>query len=256
MDTKRSGGVKGFEKRLKSQVKSQLKVKVKVKRQREKMKGAENKEEESGDLEEEKEKESEGEGGSESESEGGENREKGVSARFVAQVLKTFTRATGASGNLPECSICLEAIRGPLVTPCCHSFCHGCLLRALNGDTKGNCPLCRSPVDLKDVITVPQHSRFRTDTWESSSKLEALLEKLQEIRDGKEGGLEGETGGEGGSEGGGKEKEMEGGEIGDGPKNGERKESREKKKRFRPEKSVVFSQWTAFLDLVEVPLRK
>lgn len=64
-----------------------------------------------------------------------------------------------------DCSLCMRLLLEPITTPCGHTFCRGCLCRALDyADTSRNpqaflskgrqCPLCRSPLHL-DAFTHP-----------------------------------------------------------------------------------------------------
>jgi len=46
-----------------------------------------------------------------------------------------------------KCSICMDAMDRPTLTPCHHLFCFDCIQSAYQHDTKRKCPLCRSPAD-------------------------------------------------------------------------------------------------------------
>ena len=48
--------------------------------------------------------------------------------------------------NLPKCPICIDTFENPLVGDCGHSFCHACILEALDAcEEETTCPLCKSP---------------------------------------------------------------------------------------------------------------
>ena len=53
-----------------------------------------------------------------------------------------------------DCNICLEGVRGPVVTLCGHLFCGACFDRwlALSGETKesATCPVCK-----RDTAVIP-----------------------------------------------------------------------------------------------------
>ena len=49
-----------------------------------------------------------------------------------------------ADGN-EKCSICMDAIDRPTVTPCHHMFCLECIKTAYHHDPARKCPLCRTP---------------------------------------------------------------------------------------------------------------
>lgn len=51
--------------------------------------------------------------------------------------------------NTSECSICLDGIEAPAVTPCGHWFCKGCISEWL--ESKGTCALCRAAVQVQQL---------------------------------------------------------------------------------------------------------
>lgn len=54
--------------------------------------------------------------------------------------------SASAGGDEAECTLCMRLLYAPVTTPCGHSFCRGCLGRAL--DHKNRCPLCRTVLCL------------------------------------------------------------------------------------------------------------
>jgi len=50
-----------------------------------------------------------------------------------------------SEGN-EKCSICMDAIDRPTITPCHHMFCFECIQSAYQHDSQQKCPLCRKPV--------------------------------------------------------------------------------------------------------------
>ncbi|EDQ90124.1 uncharacterized protein MONBRDRAFT_24613 [Monosiga brevicollis MX1] len=115
----------------------------------------------------------------------------------------------------PECSVCLDTIDEPVVTPCAHYGCRVCMENAV--DNFHECPLCRKPLqrsslfriqapdpDVESAATAPPNEDDRQH-WLSSSKLKALLADLDAATQQPD----------------------------------------------RP-KVIVFSQWTSMLDLIEV----
>lgn len=55
-----------------------------------------------------------------------------------------------------ECSVCLERFRDPRILPCGHFFCTDCLDTMLRSNNLRDCPQCRSPVNCKDVLSLPK----------------------------------------------------------------------------------------------------
>ena len=49
------------------------------------------------------------------------------------------------------CPICLETLKQPVLTPCCHNtFCKPCLAASLQ--VGGSCPMCRSELQLREAM--------------------------------------------------------------------------------------------------------
>ncbi|XP_074657843.1 uncharacterized protein LOC141910879 [Tubulanus polymorphus] len=67
-----------------------------------------------------------------------------------------------SSGSDEECSVCLDSLKDAVITHCAHVFCRACIVGALRaadgGATSGPCPLCRAPVDERRLVNVPPES--------------------------------------------------------------------------------------------------
>ncbi|EFJ24758.1 hypothetical protein SELMODRAFT_414152 [Selaginella moellendorffii] len=125
------------------------------------------------------------------------------STAYVKEVVDDIRK-----GDTAECPICLEMPEDAVLTPCAHQMCRECLFNSWRTSAGGPCPICRRSCTKQELITVPTSNRFRVNVeeqWKESSKVEALLQQLETLRESK---------------------------------------------------SVVFSQWTAFLDLLEIPLKR
>mmetsp|Transcript_3642 Transcript_3642/g.5046 ORF Transcript_3642/g.5046 Transcript_3642/m.5046 type:complete len:329 (-) Transcript_3642:1632-2618(-) len=48
--------------------------------------------------------------------------------------------------ELLDCPLCQSLFYEPITTPCGHTFCRSCILRAMDHDNK--CPMCRTPVHI------------------------------------------------------------------------------------------------------------
>ncbi|CAI5952896.1 unnamed protein product [Closterium sp. NIES-65] len=147
---------------------------------------------------------------------------KGPSREYVQSVMEQLKRRReGLMQGGDECPVCLEAAEDAVFMPCAHIACRECLLTAWRPSVNGPCPVCRLPILRSQLITVPRASRFSLDveaSWQDSVKVRQLLQCLGEIRAAS--AWKGANGGGGG------------------------------------EKSVVFSQWTAFLDLLEIAFKR
>ncbi len=135
--------------------------------------------------------------------------------------------------------MCLDPLDDAVVTECGHIYCRECILAAIGRARLTQCPYCRAIVFKDRLKTLPRASRFAVDIedekqWRSSAKVGALLSELRRDARGDRGApIAHESDGGGGRGGDGSIKSVDG-----------------------IVKSVVFSQWTAMLDLVVVALKR
>ena len=191
-------------------------------------------------------------------------RGRGTGEAYVVDVM-----ARAQSGQLDDCAVCLEPVADPVVTPCAHVFCRSCLFQLVthrSGSTSlplgarsrrrkrarvggatdsstTRCPTCRSSFEASEVRAIPRTASFLDqvrDQWRPSSKVTALVRDLLELQraDARrhagtdirndtrhEAGTATQTGA--------------GGLVAEEERGG---------------KSVVFSQWTSLLDVLQVAL--
>ena len=84
-----------------------------------------------------------------------------------------------------NCSICYENLKSPILLPCTHVFCGGCLLVWMrNGN---NCPECRAPIESRGLVAiVKQEEKTETDTRPVIlSKEDTLLKLLNDKPNGR-----------------------------------------------------------------------
>ncbi|KAJ3048592.1 DNA helicase rad5 [Rhizophlyctis rosea] len=133
-------------------------------------------------------------------------------------------------GEGKECPVCLEVMVEPVVLPCLHTCCEGCMSdygeRRRRGGGGLECPVCREPCEESQLLRVVKHKKtggeggegsqggkaevsLRGINFKASTKLRALVEGLKKTRD-----------------------------------------------EFPGVKTVVFSQWTSMLNFVEVVLKE
>jgi hypothetical protein len=80
-----------------------------------------------------------------------------------AQLIKVLMEAI-SSGDSEECAVCLESLNDPVITPCAHVFCCGCITDIVNSEILApRCPMCRAPVDETDLLHVPEEQRNKRD---------------------------------------------------------------------------------------------
>ena len=63
-------------------------------------------------------------------------------------------------GVSEDCSICLDDLKTPVITPCGHVFCKACIEQVLDNNiqtkTASVCPLCRNALEKKDLLEAGQ----------------------------------------------------------------------------------------------------
>ena len=109
------------------------------------------------------------------------------------KVLARQLRRMILDGVTDDCSICLDDLKTPVITPCAHVFCRPCIERVIETIKPPCCPLCRSEVkknglleageeeveDSKENID-PVLESIKVDV--SSSKVNAALNEMIRIR--------------------------------------------------------------------------
>ena len=77
-----------------------------------------------------------------------------------------------------KCCICINDMNNPLITPCNHSFCRGCIKEWLTN--KDTCPLC-----VQEIVPISLRNRHRLKGKESNllSKLSPILDKVAYLFD-------------------------------------------------------------------------
>ncbi|KAG9243124.1 DNA repair protein RAD16 [Calycina marina] len=95
--------------------------------------------------------------------------------------------------NVLVCCICDEAAENAIRSSCRHEFCRECAKNYLHASESPDCPTCHIPlaIDLEmpsieqDEQAVKKSSiinRIKMENWTSSSKIEALVHDLHELR--------------------------------------------------------------------------
>ncbi|KAF9469748.1 DNA repair protein RAD5 [Collybia nuda] len=155
-----------------------------------------------------------------------DNAQDGYKNKFAEDVLANL-----ADAGVSECPICLDAMEVPMIIPgCMHQCCKDCILAHLSScEDRGEqprCPTCScGPIKQRDLLEVVRRKNgphvlsssqelqpnitLRRNDFHSSTKLEALVRDLRQLRD--------------------------------------------QDPYFR---AVVFSQFTGFLDLIQVVLER
>ena len=161
----------------------------------------------------------------------------GAQRNFVSRVLADMGtsgagRSGASAGASVSCPICLGALEDGVLTPCAHAFCRPCFLQT--GGLHAHhalCPVCRTRVAKKALVTIPRENRFGTDiaaSFEHSAKTRWLVAEIERLLARAHAGDDGAPAGDGA----GGAHAVSVGEAGGAAK------------------AVVFSQWTAMLDLV------
>ena len=60
------------------------------------------------------------------------------------------------SGVTEDCSICLDDLRTPVITPCGHVYCRACIERVIQTQKPPACPLCRATIKKSQLLEAGQ----------------------------------------------------------------------------------------------------
>lgn len=154
------------------------------------------------------------------------------SKAYVKEVVEELRK-----GEEEECPICLEAFEDAVLTPCAHRLCRECLLASWRSTASGLCPVCRysniSIIFLLFCFVLFLFSGFNLYYYRRTITRQDLITAPAESRfhididknwveSTKTAALLLEL----------------------------------EKLRISGSKSIIFSQWTAFLDILEIPLSR
>jgi SWI/SNF-related matrix-associated actin-dependent regulator of chromatin subfamily A3 len=78
---------------------------------------------------------------------GGEETEAEHRNRLVSQLRKMIQ-----DGVTEDCSICLDDLKSPVITPCAHVYCRPCIERVLDTVRPPICPLCRGGLGKRSLL--------------------------------------------------------------------------------------------------------
>lgn len=89
---------------------------------------------------------------------------------------------TLSSGVDEECSVCLDSLVEPVITRCAHVFCQQCIMDVITSDTSApNCPLCRAPVNENDLIKVPEKKKKKSTEAEKPNEESGKCKKSTKL---------------------------------------------------------------------------
>ncbi|XP_064929315.1 helicase-like transcription factor isoform X7 [Columba livia] len=75
----------------------------------------------------------------------------------LRETLVSKMKLVLSSGSDEECAVCLESLTCPVITRCAHVFCKPCIFEVIRGEQpKAKCPLCRNELRAEDLVQCPQ----------------------------------------------------------------------------------------------------
>ena len=110
--------------------------------------------------------------------------------RLASQLRKMIQ-----DGVTEDCSICLDDLNSPVITPCAHVFCRHCIERVLDTVKPPICPLCRGSLDKRSLLEAGNDDEQQNVTEDetlkalesivvnvSSNKVNAAIKEMIRIR--------------------------------------------------------------------------
>lgn len=90
--------------------------------------------------------------------------------------------ATLCSGSDEECSVCLDSLVEPVITRCAHAFCQQCIMDVITSENLApHCPLCRAPLNENELIKVPEKKKQKSPPAEKTSEESEGKEKSSKL---------------------------------------------------------------------------
>ena len=125
--------------------------------------------------------------------------QKGTGARHDPDIetdeLMRQLRDMIRSGVTEDCSICLDDLKTPVITPCGHVFCRACIEPVIQSAQTPLCPMCRGPVakdrlleagrdeeEDDEVATATAADMEDIEVKISSSKVNAAIKEMLRIK--------------------------------------------------------------------------
>jgi hypothetical protein len=78
-----------------------------------------------------------------------------------------------------NCPICLDEIKKPVMSPCCRNIFGGdCILKCL--DNKKECPMCRSALEIKDLVYIELEEKNQESIHKKKTREETIISIINE----------------------------------------------------------------------------
>lgn len=83
-----------------------------------------------------------------------------------------------------NCGICLEEFKDPVVLPCTHLYCSGCIIKWLTKNNRmvGKCPVCKKNTKIDDLMKISNDANMEDDE-KGGDEEEKILEKHEQMID-------------------------------------------------------------------------
>ncbi|RLN78962.1 hypothetical protein BBJ28_00011788 [Nothophytophthora sp. Chile5] len=89
----------------------------------------------------------------------------GLTASYIQSVIAQVEDGLESQ----ECPICLDPPQKAVLTPCAHVLCDECLRESLANDPESSCPVCRAVVDMDQVFALPPAASSKAESESSSN---------------------------------------------------------------------------------------
>jgi len=97
-----------------------------------------------------------------------------------AKRLADQLRQMISDGVTDDCSICLDALKAPVITSCAHVYCKECIERVIDATKPPLCPLCRGQIKKADLLKASETEEGEKE-GANASKPKDFLEDLKKI---------------------------------------------------------------------------
>ncbi|RLN93289.1 hypothetical protein BBJ28_00007902 [Nothophytophthora sp. Chile5] len=99
----------------------------------------------------------------------------GLTASYIQSVIAQVEDGLESQ----ECPICLDPPQKAVLTPCAHVLCGDCLRESLANDPESGCPVCRAVVDMDKVFALPPAASPKAESESSDTSSAAAGDQAE-----------------------------------------------------------------------------
>ncbi|NWX73496.1 HLTF factor, partial [Alca torda] len=89
----------------------------------------------------------------------------------LREMLVSKMKLVLSSGSDEECAVCLESLTLPVITRCAHVFCKPCIFEVIRSEQpNAKCPLCRNELRVEQLVECPLEEEIDSNNGKKSDQ--------------------------------------------------------------------------------------